>query len=156
MFQKMSLENSKQIAYEAITAFIDSREHSCEDKYLIVGGIGKEFTMPDGSIGHHNPEYIKRISASGEFKSLLIGPTNFPKVLSSISTGKQIMMPFDWQQDIHIHPTFSMKLATGRNITSNGFSYPEELPKSHTMLIWMKLDVQIFLLGPTRSSMISQ
>ena len=150
------MKTQSKLLLDTITAFIDSRKQSCEDKALIVGGIGKEFTMPDGSIGHHNPEYIKRISQSGKFKSLLIGTINFPKVLSSISTGKQIMMPFDWQQDIHIRRIYSMKLVTGRNITSNGFSCPEELPKSHTMLIWMKLDVQIFLLGPTKISMISQ
>ena len=40
--------------------------HSCKDKALIVGGIGKEFTMPDGTIAHHNPEYIKRISHLGK------------------------------------------------------------------------------------------
>ena len=145
-----------QSTLHAIKVFNDSRKQSYEDKALIVGGIGKEFTMPDGSIGHHNPEYIKRISQSGKFKSLSSDQSIFPKVLSSISTGKQIMMLFDWQQDIRIRHTYSMKPAIGRNITSNGFSCPEELPKSHTMLIWMKLDVQIFLLGLTKTSMISQ
>ena len=84
-----------QSTFHAIKVFNDSRKQSYEDKALIVGGIGKEFTMPDGSIGHHNPEYIKRISQSGKFKSLFLGSINFSKVLSSISTGKQIMMPFD-------------------------------------------------------------
>jgi len=36
-----------------------------KDKVLIVGGMGKEYTMPDGSIAHHNPEYIKQISHLG-------------------------------------------------------------------------------------------
>jgi len=37
-----------------------------KDKVLIVGGMGKEYTMPDGSIAHHNPEYIKQISHLGK------------------------------------------------------------------------------------------
>ena len=84
-----------QTTFHAIKVLNDSRKQSYEDKVLIVGGIGKEFTMPDGSIGHHNPEYIKRISQSGKFKSLSSDQSIFPKVLSSISTGKQIMMLFD-------------------------------------------------------------
>lgn len=42
--------------------------NSLKDKNLIVGGMGKEYTMPDGSIAHHNPEYIKQISHLGKGK----------------------------------------------------------------------------------------
>ena len=31
--------------------------------------MGKEYTMPDGSIAHHNPEYIKQISHLGKEKN---------------------------------------------------------------------------------------
>ena len=44
-----------------------SNHNSVKDKVLIVGGMGKEYTMPDGSIAHHNPEYIKQISHLGEY-----------------------------------------------------------------------------------------
>ena len=47
-----------------------SHDHnSLKDKNLIVGGMGKEYTMPDGSIAHHNPEYIKQISHLGKGKA---------------------------------------------------------------------------------------
>jgi len=34
---------------------------------LYAGGMGKEYTSPDGSIAHHNPEFVKLISPSGTF-----------------------------------------------------------------------------------------
>jgi soluble calcium-activated nucleotidase 1 len=33
---------------------------------LFVGGMGKEYVLPDGSIPHRNPEYVKQISPLGE------------------------------------------------------------------------------------------
>lgn len=39
-----------------------------KDKHLYVGGIGKEWTTPDGEIINFNPMFVKRISAKGHVR----------------------------------------------------------------------------------------
>jgi len=36
-----------------------------KDRQLIVGGMGKEYTQRDGSIAHHDPEFVKFVTPGG-------------------------------------------------------------------------------------------
>ena len=42
-----------------------SNDLKTKDEMLFVGGMGKEYVLPDGSIPHRNPEYVKQISPLG-------------------------------------------------------------------------------------------
>ena len=55
-----------------------------KDGTLFVGGMGKEYVLPDGSIPHHNPEYVKQISILGNF-ILLKWVSEYLKVRSIFS-----------------------------------------------------------------------
>ncbi|CAB4054612.1 CANT1 [Lepeophtheirus salmonis] len=41
-----------------------------KDEYLFVGGLGKEWTTPNGVVLNHNPMYIKKISMNGEVEHI--------------------------------------------------------------------------------------
>lgn len=41
-----------------------------KDRHLYVGGLGKEWTTPDGTVLNFNPMYVKRISAEGQVEHL--------------------------------------------------------------------------------------
>ena len=41
-----------------------------KDEHLYVGGLGKEWTTPDGTVLNFNPMFVKRISMTGEVEHL--------------------------------------------------------------------------------------
>ncbi len=41
-----------------------------KDEHLYVGGLGKEWTTPDGHVLNLNPMFVKRISTSGQVEHL--------------------------------------------------------------------------------------
>nr|ACO11448.1 Soluble calcium-activated nucleotidase 1 [Caligus rogercresseyi] len=54
---------------------LESKGFKCEwmtvkDEHLYVGGLGKEWTTPDGVVLNHNPMFVKRISPSGAVEHL--------------------------------------------------------------------------------------
>ena len=117
--------------------------------------MGKEYTMPDGSIAHHNPEYIKQISHLGKDRqtSYLSFYENF-KVVSNIKVGSQTTTQFVWRQGIHILHIYFTNHATGLNIINNGSFYQDVLLRNHMMKFWTKIDVGTFLSERMISSMI--
>ena len=119
--------------------------------------MGKEYTMPDGSIAHHNPEYIKQISHLGKDRTSIYRRFMIKfifKVALNIKVGKQTTMQFVWRQGIHILHICYMNHATGLNITNNGSFYHDVLQRNHMMKFWTKIDVGTFLSERMISSMI--
>ena len=41
-----------------------------KDEHLYIGGLGKEWTTPDGRVINFNPMFVKRISPAGEVEHL--------------------------------------------------------------------------------------
>ena len=41
-----------------------------KDEHLYIGGLGKEWTTPDGNVINFNPMFVKRVSPTGEVEHL--------------------------------------------------------------------------------------